>query len=93
MNITSFFALSNKPTKFFRCIPPDDGRGAAMGRDSGIFPPKNNQHSSLDDNLAIDGGGRRNAIINRPLLDEEAVVPVSKIDTPKLKRPSAGRSS
>ncbi len=73
MNITSFFALSNKPTSFFRCITPNDGRGTAPRMDFGISPPTNNPTSSIDDNLAIDAGDRQKAIMNRLLLDSEAV--------------------
>ena len=49
MNITSFFALSNKPTIFFRCITTDDDSGAAKRMDSGIPLPRNSQPLSIDD--------------------------------------------
>jgi len=84
MNITSFFALSNKPTSFFRRITTDDDSGAAKRMDSGISPQTNNPLSSIDDHLAIGTGDRQKAIMNRPLLDLEGVAPVSKVHTEAL---------
>jgi len=84
MNITSFFALSNQSTNFFRCITPAHGRGAAPSLDDGIFPPTNNQGLSLDYYLAIFTDDRQKAIFSRPLLDSEAVAQVSKVHTVEI---------
>ena len=81
MNITMFLALSNQNTKTSRCIPPDDDPGAAMTKVFGISSQTNSQILSVDDHLVIDAGGRHKAIMNRPLLDSEAVAPVSKLHT------------
>jgi len=73
MNITIFFALSNKPTIFFRCITTDDDEGAAKIMDSGYSPQTNNQTPSIHNHSAMVSGGRHKAIMSRPLLDSEAV--------------------
>ena len=84
MTITCFFALSNQSTKFFRCITPVNGRGAAPSLDDGIFPPKNNQIASFDDHLAIFTDDMQKAIFNRPLLESETVAPVSKVHAAEI---------
>jgi len=84
MTITCFFALSNQSTKFFRCITPVNGRGAAPRLDDGISPPTNKQYLSFDDHLAILTDNMQKAIFNRPLLDSEAMTQVSKVERAEI---------
>ena len=79
MTIASFFALSNKPTNFFRCIAPVNGRAAAPSLDDGIFPATNQQFLSLHDHLTMLADDMQKAIFNRPLLESEAIAQVSNV--------------
>ena len=79
MTIASFFALSNKPTNFFRCIAPVNGRAAAPSLNDGIFPPRNQPLLSFYDHLAILTDDMQKAIFNRPLLESEAIAQVSNV--------------
>lgn len=62
MTIASYFALDNQPKSLFRCVTPSDDEGTAKKSENGIFPQMNNQFSSIDDQLAMFGRGRRKEV-------------------------------